>query len=479
MNSQSLRRTAHFDDSSFSTGGQLNADFALGTPTPAGTQAGGTATALAQNAVGQVTLPTAASAIQQGENLFIRETFLGNGRTCGSCHVPAERFDLTPARIAALPADDPLFIMDANINTLVLTGTTQPSDFVLSGVIQGSLGGTAKVLAGSGATYQIIGGSTLNIVGNLIADARGNRGTLASFTAGNLTGPTPTNTDPFGLEQNVFLKGRRSLFVENINETTNNAFLRASQTVMNSKYTAPYGWSGHVADLQNFSAGAIKQHSPRSLNRVEGTDFRSATSAELDALAAYQNSLTLPANENFDEANNYERFLTTAAQRRGRDLFIGNKAKCITCHGGKTLSQSSGAFGTTAGLNQSFNTGVHNQAVDRSLPTEQRIGAVANSRTFDVPSLMGIGKRAPYFHEASAANLTAAVEFYDSDDAFNISPASAQVGGIGNAIAGGTITADLVPSSPSSANNPNRPRSAAWSPTRCRPRRQVCVPFPT
>ena len=231
--------------------------------------------------------------------------------------------------------------------------------------------------------------------------------------------------------------------MENINEFEHGAFMRASQTVMNSKYTAPYGWSGHVADLQTFSAGAIKQHAPRSLNRVEGTDFRTATPAERDALAAFQNSLTLPANENFDEANNYERFLTTAAQRRGRDLFIGTQAKCSTCHGGKTLSQSSGAFGTTAGLNQSFNTGVHRQAVDQSLPTEQAVGAAANSRTFSAPSLMGIGKTAPFFHEASAATVFAAVRFYDSAS-FNGSPASAQVGGIGDAIDGGTRTADLV-----------------------------------
>ena len=56
---------------------------------------------------------------------------------------------------------------------------------------------------------------------------------------------------------------------------------------------------------------------------------------------------------------------------------------------------------------------------------------------------MGIGKRAPYFHEASAATLNAAVRFYDSA-AFNNSPASAQVGGIGDALDGGTRTADLV-----------------------------------
>jgi cytochrome c peroxidase len=433
MGSQSLRRVAHFDASSFGTGTQFNTDFALGTPTPAGTTASGGATPLAENTAGQVVLPGAASQIKQGENLFVRETFLGNGRTCASCHVPSERFSLSPARIAALPADDPLFVMDANINTLVVSGTTQPSDFALGGVIKGTLGGSAKVLAGSGTTYQIIGGASLNIVGNVIADAAGNRGTFVSFTAGNLTGPTPTNTDNFGLERNAFLKSARALFVENINGTDRNSFLRASPSVMNVKFTAPYGLSGDIADLQTFASGAIAQHAPRSLNRVAGTDFRTATTAELDAMAAYQNSLTLPASENFDEANNYDRFLTTALQRQGRDLFLGPVAKCSACHGGKTLSTSSGAPGTIAGLNQVFNTGVSAQPVNagpNGLPTEQAIGQPANSRTFSVPPLMGIGKIAPYFHESSAANLNAAVVFYDSAS-FNNSPAHAP-GSVGN-----------------------------------------------
>lgn len=43
----------------------------VGTPSPASTQAVGGA----DNSAGEVTLPVAASATRQGENLFIRETF--------------------------------------------------------------------------------------------------------------------------------------------------------------------------------------------------------------------------------------------------------------------------------------------------------------------------------------------------------------------------------------------------------------------
>ncbi len=49
-----------------------------------------------------------------GEEIFLTETFDGNGRTCGTCHRPEDNFGLTPAFIATLPADDPLFVAETN-----------------------------------------------------------------------------------------------------------------------------------------------------------------------------------------------------------------------------------------------------------------------------------------------------------------------------------------------------------------------------
>lgn len=50
--------------------------------------------------------------IVEGRRLFFEETFEGNGRTCGSCHPADNNFTIDPARIAALAADDPLFVAD-------------------------------------------------------------------------------------------------------------------------------------------------------------------------------------------------------------------------------------------------------------------------------------------------------------------------------------------------------------------------------
>ncbi len=52
--------------------------------------------------------------VEIGERIFLTETFGGNGRTCGTCHRPEDNFGLTPAFIATLPPDDPLFVAETN-----------------------------------------------------------------------------------------------------------------------------------------------------------------------------------------------------------------------------------------------------------------------------------------------------------------------------------------------------------------------------
>ncbi|MBT8099020.1 MAG: hypothetical protein KJO82_04690 [Gammaproteobacteria bacterium] len=59
-------------------------------------------------------LPDPPTLVERGEEIFLNETFDGNGRTCGSCHRPTDNFGLSPAFIAGLPASDPLFVAEQN-----------------------------------------------------------------------------------------------------------------------------------------------------------------------------------------------------------------------------------------------------------------------------------------------------------------------------------------------------------------------------
>lgn len=55
-----------------------------------------------------------AALIARGREIFLTETFAGNGRTCATCHRPEDNFGLSPAFIAALPPDDPLFVAETD-----------------------------------------------------------------------------------------------------------------------------------------------------------------------------------------------------------------------------------------------------------------------------------------------------------------------------------------------------------------------------
>ena len=50
--------------------------------------------------------------VGDGGDLFFRETFDGNGRTCGSCHSVEDNQTVGPEFIATLPPDDPLFVAE-------------------------------------------------------------------------------------------------------------------------------------------------------------------------------------------------------------------------------------------------------------------------------------------------------------------------------------------------------------------------------
>jgi hypothetical protein len=53
-----------------------------------------------------------AALIAKGRKIFLTETFNGNGRTCGTCHPPANNFTIDPAFISRLPKDDALFVAE-------------------------------------------------------------------------------------------------------------------------------------------------------------------------------------------------------------------------------------------------------------------------------------------------------------------------------------------------------------------------------
>ena len=201
------------------------------------------------------------------------------------------------------------------------------------------------------------------------------------------------------------------------------------------------GWSGDGAPrdgaLRSFAVGAVIQHMPKTLNRVEGTDFRLPTSSELDALEAFQLSLGRsttpivngPGALEFDDPD------VTAGQAlfHGMPSQNGRGRFCSFCHsGGGALNASGqndqratgaersprapacaypvapgdGAFGLTPVRTDDRSTFCTNGATG---PVVFR-----GDQSFSVPSTIEAADTAPFFHNNSADTLEEVVDFYRS-----------------------------------------------------------------
>jgi cysteine-rich repeat protein len=234
---------------------------------------------------------------------------------------------------------------------------------------------------------------------------------------------------------------QRGLILENIDGFENPPVFRNSPHLLNIALTAPYGLSGHVPDLIEFSEAAVLQHAPRMLGRntdptLGPVDVRLPTDFELQALQTFQDAIVFPADGNLSLTRMINFHIQTngadsAAIGRGFSLFFGatGSAQCFRCHSGPVLASANGSLGTGVG-NLGFNTGVSDRPVNDDdgcqggpgdptlpLPLEQGGG-----RKFNIPPLVGVARTAPFFHDNSAPTLLDAVAFYDSVE-FALSPA--------------------------------------------------------
>src|ERR1044072_4052215 len=62
-----------------------------------------------------------------GADLFFRETFNGNGRTCGTCHRIERNSAIDATFIARLPSSDPLFIAENHADPFQLDNLEVPA----------------------------------------------------------------------------------------------------------------------------------------------------------------------------------------------------------------------------------------------------------------------------------------------------------------------------------------------------------------
>ena len=297
-----------------------------------------------------------------GADLFLRETFNGNGRSCATCHPVAHNATIDPAFIATLPSTNPLFVAE---NNPALARLEIPAIMRQFGLILENVDGFAP----DPTTHFVL---------------RSVPHTLSLATS--ILNPPNSPNPP------------------------------ANRT----------GWGGDGApnsgSLRDFQTGAITQHYTKSLSRIVGTDFRLATSGELDRIVHFMsqdgrlNELTLTAV-----------VMSDAGADAGRTKFLS--VGCNACHGNAGANASFGGGG-----NRNFNTGVEGarNAALAQFPHDGGFGTTAQAdgtfgdRTFNTPPLIEAADTGPFFHTATtisgasahntavATTIEEAVAFYNS-----------------------------------------------------------------
>lgn len=119
---------------------------------------------------------------------------------------------------------------------------------------------------------------------------------------------------------------------------------------------------------------------------------------KLPALQAYQFSLVAPQ----PPANSFD----AIAAARGKILF-NNKAQCATCHSGPKFTDV-----TNGGI-------LHTQSA--SVATDKDYVNRSATKQWRVTPLKGIWQHAPYFHDGSAATLSAVVDKYNTSKNLGLS----------------------------------------------------------
>jgi cytochrome c peroxidase len=307
-----------------------------------------------------------------------------NGRSCATCHVPEEAFQLSPAnvelrfqslqqrRLSDPTADDPLFrSIDAN---------DFADDFT-----------------------------------NLRQHA------LVRVVIKLPVGPN----------------GQKLVWPVNDPTATSVAAWRSTPSVLNTAFTAPYQQDRRIATLQEQALGALDGHAEittqpnsRFLDDVAAFEKVLFSSASVERLAgALAAGQPPPPTDPF----------LTPLEQEGKARFIRH---CVNCHGGPTQTVPLPTLAPgirNIRISKPVPPPVAHlpfavsplpprewmfQAPGQAVPTLVRStdpgmalisGNVAQLNFFDIPPLYGISKTAPYFHDNSAATLEDVLRHYQAD----------------------------------------------------------------
>ena len=298
--------------------------------------------------------------VAKGEDIFFNETFGGNGRTCVTCHRPEDNWRITPAFIATLPDDDPLFVHEFR------------------------------------------------------PEFRENFEKADLLREWGLVLMNPDGFDD--LENDFVMRTVNSL--RSVRTSIEGMPHEGMENQLD--FMEPLtGWAGDGApgdgSLRSFAIGAIIQHMPRTLAREPGVDFRLPTDEELDALEAFmltlgrQEELSLPLPLKGDLA------------LRGQDLFIdrdNKNGRCNVCHingGASSLQASVLPQGRIVNLGSIVHATGEEFAPGKPTELIPLDDGYKDTHQFNTPPVVEAADAGPLFHSGFVKSVEEAVDIYNLD----------------------------------------------------------------
>jgi cytochrome c peroxidase len=201
-----------------------------------------------------------------------------------------------------------------------------------------------------------------------------------------------------------------------------NETMRNTPSVLNMKNRPYFYYDGRAATLAEQALFPIKHEQEMGLPIVEAVDrlskniiykkafvqvFKETPSAKNlgAAFESYEQTLETVNSRYDDWANDKIKF--TAAEERGRLLFIGNKAKCFDCHFGDDFTGDQ--FKNIGLFNGNFLTDSGRYRITKK---ETDLGK------FKVPGLRNVAATAPYMHNGMFATLEEVLRYYNNPKGF-------------------------------------------------------------
>jgi len=193
---------------------------------------------------------------------------------------------------------------------------------------------------------------------------------------------------------------------------------RNTPSVLNMKNRPYYFWDGRAASLTQQALMPIQNPDEMGLpveeavNRLNQSKeykllfqkiFKQTPSAKnlALALAAYEKTLET-VDSKFDNWSNGLKKLT-AAEERGRKIFIGDKAKCFNCHSMEDFT-----------TDEFKNIGLYNAKELNDPGLFNITHKEADKGKFKIPGLRNIAVTAPYMHNGMFKTLEEVVDYYNN-----------------------------------------------------------------